>query len=910
MIGFGERGMIRLRSAFLGVALAGLCALAFSAAGLNAQAQTLIPLPPLDANEMDDGQTGSSGALGDPGADLRVLPQQQRQGGADQEPEVQTNAEREAPSVRDPYVLRGDPRMEAERGAAWRFLPLEGNLPDDNREVLLEQQEAERRFTVTLPAEAVVADSRIFIRYLNSIEVLPAASRLDVAVNGRLVASFAPRAVSGAQDIRADLPEGLFRPGPNEVVIRARQNHRVLCSINGIYELWSAVDALASGIEVRLAQPLAPPSLASFDYALASGINGPRRLTLLAPSNSPDEEWVADALELVQGAARRVPGDLPDFQLVSLESLERAGLPATALPVFDRDALPGGMLALFGTANELSGMVPHEIMSFVSGPYVGVHNLGRGDGSAVLIFSGQNREEVSDAIAAWVSQELELPARSNAVISDLSPALERPGPPREPIQGGEAVTLGQLGTPETEVGGLRRSIKAELLLPDDFFAANDDAVTLKLNASYAPGLHRNSALNIFVNGTGSALIGLNDPQGEVMDDRLINLPLRNFKPGVNEIEFEVSLPALNADNLGFCPPGTINIDQPPRFVLHPDTELTFPSYARLGHLPDLDLFVKRGFPYVNNGQPVLSDLYIAVRDLQTINSALVVAAAVARQADDRLRLRPTFSYPDMSSRNLLAVGPTNNLRPTVFANAPLRQQDIVTAWSYHRPIDPMVSDEREIAATTATESLLQRIEAMRSGVPQERFVAQSFEEDHEAEESVPRESWRRGSHEQEGSERSWYHRLVSLLPALAQGMQAEQAAQRFLSGSSGDVTAVMMQYEAHSTPGRTVTLITALDSRLLLAGVKRLVQPDYWVSLKGDLAVWGPQPQTLGTGAVGQPYTVMPPTTSLGNLRLILSNWLSRNVLALLVSTGMIVFLLSAVTYMLLRMDRRRRDLG
>ena len=53
-----------------------------------------------------------------------------------------------------------------------------------------------------------------------------------------------------------------------------------------------------------------------------------------------------------------------------------------------------------------------------------------------------------------------------------------------------------------------------------------------------------------------------------------------------------------------------------------------------------------------------------------------------------------------------------------------------------------------------------------------------------------------------------------------------------------------------------------------------------------------------------------PRERSLTNMRLILSNWLSENVAVLVISVMLAVLALSGVTYLLLRMDRRRRDLA
>ena len=170
------------------------------------------------------------------------------------------------------------------------------------------------------------------------------------------------------------------------------------------------------------------------------------------------------------------------------------------------------------------------------------------------------------------------------------------------------------------------------------------------------------------------------------------------------------------------------------------------------------------------------------------------------------------------------------------ANAPLRQQDLIQAWS-DRPFD-LVSDEEEAAATRVTGELLERIEALRSGSLEKR-------------DRLDRPSSHLGT---ESERQPWYRQLREYLAAWGKGEPAEQLVRRMLQQSGGDVTAVMMQYEAGRSSGRTVTLLTALDGPLLLGAIKRVTQPDYWGRLRGDFAVWGTQPQSLGTAVIGGSY--------------------------------------------------------
>lgn len=789
-----------------------------------------------------------------------------------------------------PAPVREPAKREDAIGAKL-FLSLQGGASAGNQQVLFEGQHVTRRFTVTLPAEATVADASFFLAYLSSVQVLPSASQLRLTLNGNELLAIQPRAFSAPEVVEVKVPEGLLRPGPNDVAISVRQNHRILCTIDGIYELWTAIDPIRSGLQLRLFETLATPSLATFDFALGSGLSGSRQLTFIAPSNQPDERWLTTAFDVVQGAARRTLGPLPDFDIVSQSQLERGEPSAGSLRGIRSDRLPSGMLAAIGTAEELGEFLPRQILGLVTGPYLGVHGLGRRDGSALLVFSGRDRHEVQQAVDDWVLQRVELPNAPSAITTALPPAPRRSGP--RYIAGRTTVSLADLNVEEQHISGLRDVVSVELQLSDDFFAANDAAVLLSLNAAYGPDLHPDSALNILVNGRGAALVGLNQSRGKAFRDYSVELPLRYFQPGLNRIDFEVTLPSVTATPEGFCAPGTVSLNEPPQFLLQDDTSFYFPSYARLGELPNLKLLAERGFPYLLNQEPIPTTLYLGARDRDTVAAAMKLAAAIAKHADGPLSLSPAFSFAQQGDRDILAVGPTNLLEAGLFGNAPLRQQDLIQAWSRSRPLDPLVSDAREVAATQATSELMQRIEALRSGSAN----------------GTSAESADRQGSSFEDEDDSWYERAITFLSSWGEQEEGERWGRRLLRQAGGDVTAVMMQYESDRAPGRTVTLVTALDGPLLLAAVKRVTQPDYWKDLRGDVAVWGTQPKTLGTAMVGDSYLFAPSEFSLTNLRLVLSNWLSRNVGLLVGSVVLVVLALSIVTHLLLRMDRRRRDL-
>ena len=106
------------------------------------------------------------------------------------------------------------------------------------------------RWPVYLTSAQAAASLRIRVGYLSAVSVLPDASLLDVRVNDRSVGSDAIDAAQGLRSIVFAIPAGLLKPGYNAVSITVQQRHRVDCSVAATYELWSKIEASATGLEL------------------------------------------------------------------------------------------------------------------------------------------------------------------------------------------------------------------------------------------------------------------------------------------------------------------------------------------------------------------------------------------------------------------------------------------------------------------------------------------------------------------------------------------------------------------------------------------------------------------------------------------------------------------------------------
>ncbi len=91
---------------------------------------------------------------------------------------------------------------------------------------------------------------RVRLSYSNAISVMPETSRLTIFVNDIQVAQTPIAAASDPGGVDVELPKGLLTAGYNRVRIAVSQRHRVDCSLEATYELWTQLDPAASGSDL------------------------------------------------------------------------------------------------------------------------------------------------------------------------------------------------------------------------------------------------------------------------------------------------------------------------------------------------------------------------------------------------------------------------------------------------------------------------------------------------------------------------------------------------------------------------------------------------------------------------------------------------------------------------------------
>lgn len=221
----------------------------------------------------------------------------------------------------------------------------------------------------------------------------------------------------------------------------------------------------------------------------------------------------------------------------------------------------------------------------------------------------------------------------------------------------------QLGFQRVEMKGVGESARLALKMPADLFAIKDVDVDLVLHFSYASGFGDDSMISILLNGVFQKSIPLDHPEGMLINDYRIRLPLRSFRRGANTITFQSHIVPRDASrDYG-------HVRDMMKFTLFEDSIVRIPDLSYYARLPNLSLLKQTGFPYAEAKQ---SQLSLAADDPRYIDAAMTLVAKLAQ-----VQQRPVFElamrYGAYNDRNesVLLLGAMADVDERVWRASPL-----------------------------------------------------------------------------------------------------------------------------------------------------------------------------------------------------------------------------------------------
>lgn len=688
------------------------------------------------------------------------------------------------------------------------------------------------RFTFALSAAQAAAGGTLAIAYRNAVSVLPDTSTLDISVNGSKVSTVPVASPIGFLQEKLKLSAALLKEGRNEVRIRARQQHRVDCSLDATYELWTEFDPEMTGFET-----VRPATFRDFGDLASVGRNedGKTEIKLVVP-----QPVTAEALNEAAPVLQTLTLFLNREDIVvSVADRPGEGAGIDLLVLTDKT---GSRLA------SLAGAAPHGLSV----------RKGADAQRAMVILRAGSASEITRQLLAAIRGPLDKGLQTGIFAAKTGRLF---------AEENTSYLLSETGyTTEIFQGRLSRTA-FDLVMPADFYPAEYATVDLYLKAATSPGLKQTSQFLVRVNDRVVKSYPFRNRDGEEFDGKRIELPMRAFRPGSNRVEFLAEVP-VEADDA--CTPGA-RYEGKPRFLLLDNSEIHVPRLARIGRLPDLAAFSGRAYPYANGN---VFDLFVEHPDNASLGAALTVLSRLALAARNPLDANIVFSQADPApGRDALIVSAERSVaavekggRNALWSDdgdgdagtaMALAADPITTAGIGGLSIAPHARETS--AADEDPDALLRAFQKSTAGSSD----ALSF--------NTRLRKWLSSASNRFGN---W----------LAFGRPSEPV-------SRGSGQSLLNVTQQASPDGKsTWTVIQANSTRDLAVGTSRLIDAPLWNALTGGSAGIGADGVSLTSEPARSQYIAGLPDRSIGNIRRVAAAWLSENfqfyVLAILVLMG------------------------
>jgi cellulose synthase operon protein B len=672
---------------------------------------------------------------------------------------------------------------------------------------VLSGETAARSWTIHL-TEAQIRDARINLAYQSAIVTAPEASRLTLSINDTAVLETPVASANSVSELEADIPAGLLKAGRNLVSLRADQRHRTDCTIESTYELWADIDPARTTI--AFASPDAGKLVSIEDIAsIGVDTSGRTRVAIVAPG-LPDVAAGEQLLRLAEGIS--LTANMPNLSFSVSEQIDE-GFSNASLKV------------ITGTAEELQDLgleLPAQIAAAPTAAFVQDDEHG-----SVLVVAAPTRPAIDAAVGAIV-RRVDRPANVQRTSLVTEP-WRAPDAPM--LVSGASLRFADLGIATSQFSGRRFSTGFQVAIPSDFYADAYGEARILLDAAYSGAVRPGSRIDIYVNGNIASTAPITSRGGGIYRQAPINVTMRHFRPGVNDIRLEAVL--LTAEDEA-CAPGA-TASTAPRFALFDSSRFVMPAFARIGQRPNLAAVSGTGFPY--NRAEAAVPIVMETGSPELYSAAATIVGKMSLAAGRPIPL--ALATPQTVGENdAIFIGAISQIPPGALAQVGIAENNR-TAWTGGgvRP-----------NATPNTEDAIQQWRESLSGNPiRNRLTA--FE--------------------------AWMQESFDIsIGAL------RLAPRRDGEFSPNENATFVIAQGANPANTGTWTVITAPTTELLQSAADEIARQSQWNEIRGHLAYFEQQTARVAALPVNVVTLVPSQPFSLGNIRLIASNWLSTNILS------------------------------
>jgi cellulose synthase operon protein B len=482
------------------------------------------------------------------------------------------------------------------------------------------------------------------VGFLSSVSVMPEASRLTVSINDVVIGTTEVSAANAVRTVEFDVPPRLVKPGFNAVRIAVDQRHRVECSLESTFELWTQIDSSQTGLilPAAVAGAIDPEQMAALPPDAEGAM--PVRAVMVGKVESADVERAILAVQMIAASGH--------FEQ----------------PIVDVGPMAGGQYGvnlIIGRYGEIGDLPGVSDLGLVAGPRVAILPATENFRTTVVI-TGQSEDEVNQALLRFGK-----PNPMRGAEPGVRAARAFPGYRVNP---GEKVRLADLGLRSQEFTGHYFHTAFNIIMPADFYSADYARVPLDLAGGYGAGLMSSAQVIVAINGRNAVSAALPRADGDVFKDMTLPLPLGELRPGLNRIEIFAQLPMESDAN---CDPLSV-IQGGKRFLFLDSTSIEIPNLARIGRVPDLSVTATGAFPYL--GGERRPNLFTPSPDRESIGAAATIAARMAASAGATIPFRFTTTPPAIGAGATLMVAPANRIDDTMLGAFDIDAKRLRNTW--------------------------------------------------------------------------------------------------------------------------------------------------------------------------------------------------------------------------------------
>ncbi len=673
-------------------------------------------------------------------------------------------------------------------------IPL-AKLMSSDRPLRLEKAQGTHTLSVPLSARTQLRSATLELNLVNSVALLKHRSQLVVRINDRVVAQVPLDPAAPEAGARVKIPAGYFEPGYNRLSFSAAQHYTEQCEDATAPELWTEIDSLKSRLILEIRpRELGDARLSELDQLFDEKRWGENRVNIVTAGATDDRLLQWGGL-LAQGVALRYHYIPVSFRHLAATPTELPAAEGRTFPGLEQARLAGGDNLLVGTREQLLPYLSEEIAGRIDGAHLALYPLDADPGRLVLLVSGTTPEEVTLAARTFGLISLPYPDSRWMRVDSLQTPPPAPHTGRNRVLPNGDYAFSRFGFRTRTLQGMdAEPATLTVELPPDLYAPESAMVELDLHLAYGAGMRSDSVLNLFLNGQFETSIALTDPAGGNYSHYRVKIPLRSLRPGPNSIELRpLMVPMVSGECV------LLNTDNLV-LTLFEDSRLIMPNASHFTNLPNLRLLGLTGFPHTVQGDGSDLFLHLSDGDPAVSGAAWTLLGKLAQRAGqplDQARVSLERPRPPMPT---LVLGSLAGLDPELLADAPLRPGD---KGLVPYPVAP----------------------APAPGEGGTGWMEQLY----------------------------WQLRdFLDIEPAV----EADSRLARVrLQGGPGRYT-LAMQYRSRALGERTATVLLAEDAATLEAGVQRLIRPEFWNGLAGDLTLWRDSRDSIVSARLGEDFQV------------------------------------------------------